>query len=63
MPLPAIYDVVFALLIILPLWLVFSSSVFLYNKLCEKKLLSLDEDLSLLPVKKALGYILIFVFG
>ena len=63
MPLPAIYNVIIPLLIILSLGLVFFSSVFLYNKLCEKKLLSFDEDSKLQPVKKVWGYILIFVLG
>jgi len=63
MPLPAVYDVIFALLIILPMGFIFSSSAFLYNKLCEKELLSLEEGTELKPIKKLWNFIAVFGFG
>ena len=63
MPLPAVYDVIFALLIIIPLGLVFFSSAFLYNKLCEKELLSLEEGKTLKPIEKFWNYLVILGFG
>ena len=63
MPLPAVYDVIFALLIILPLGIVFFSSAFLYNKLCEKELLSLEDGTILKPIVKFWNYLVILGFG
>lgn len=63
MPLPPIYDIIFALLIIMPLGLIFFSSAFLYNKLCEKKLLSLNEETELRPLEKIRSYLITLGFG
>jgi len=63
MPLSPIYDIIFALLIILPLSSIFFSSAFLYNKLCEKKLLSLNEETELRPLEKIRSYLITLGFG
>ena len=60
LPLPPIYDVLIALLIIVPLGLMFFSSVFLYNKLCERDLLTSDENSVCRPVESKLMYAVIF---
>ena len=63
LPLPPIYDVLISLLIIVPLGLMFFSSVFLYNKLCERDLLTADETYLCRPVESKLMYAVIFAIS
>lgn len=63
LPLPPVYDKVIALLIIIPLGLIFFSSAFLYNKLCDKDLLTSDENKVCEPLKSKWAYLAIFVVG
>ena len=63
MPILPIYNVIFALLIILPMGLIFFSSAFLYNKLCEKELLCLDGTKSVQPIKKLWHFLVILGSG
>ncbi|MBQ2915355.1 MAG: hypothetical protein IJE51_01040 [Clostridia bacterium] len=58
-----IYDVIVALLIIVPLGLIFFSSAFLYNKLCDGELLTSDESKVCLPIKSKRDFLLLFVVG
>ena len=58
-----IYDVIVALLVIVPLGLIFFSSAFLYNKLCDGELLTSDESKVCLPIKSKRAFLLLFVVG
>lgn len=58
-----IYDVVVALLVTVPLGLIFFSSAFLYNKLCDLELLTFDENRFCEPLKTKWSYLAVFVVG
>lgn len=63
MPLSPFYNAVIALLIIIPLGLIFFSSAFLYNKLCAKDLLTFDENITCEPLRKKLSFLAVFAVG
>ncbi len=62
-PLPPVYNVAIALLIIVPLGLIFFSSAFLYNKLCAKDLLTFDETVACEPLRKKRAFLAVFAVG
>lgn len=58
-----IYDVIVALLVTVPLGLIFFSSAFLYNKLCDRELLTFDESSVCEPLKYKRSYLAVFAVG
>lgn len=62
MPWLPIYDIITILLIIIPFGLLFLFSSFLYNKLCQKSLLT-SKEIPCKAIEHKISYFMIFILG